>query len=693
MSQPIGNKDSKGGIAKDSENDPIIAITTLNKGKKQKSFDSEADTDVNNILKKSPLLRKYSISTDLEANDDIVTVSKRESPMKKGAETSVESDADKNAIPKLKRKPPIIKNIESSVGLEAEKDVVTTPKKKIVIKKDADSSADLGTDMSAVSIPKRKPLVKKDAESSTDAETNNDAVTIPKKKLLIKKDAESSADTEANNDAVTIPKRKPLKKKDEESSAGPETDKDAVTIPKKKLLIKKDAESSADTEAGKDAVSIPRRKPLVKKEAEPSNSEISSEPVKIVRKKPLKAAEADSGDAETVKNSKDSEGISKLKKKTPEKEDKEGTNQDDPDAAQESSTNPENTETSRLRRSSIWDSISVMAQPVAKITSSLKNYNLKSKFKLSASEITKKKQKIIVIEQIPNTPPLLAGKSFKLFSPNNPLRNKCAMFFTQEFTISMINLLIFIQWFFVSIGTFEAQHRKNYFGEKWTDYIVAVINLIYIGEILGKMIMCGFIINPPPLNTSEFQMEYSGVDNGRHKYAFISHKAFLRDTLNLIDFVAVVSFWIDFILMFVMPHNKIYVFKMLSILRPMRLLVTLKYVSVIVESLKRSMPILINILLFLSYFFILFSVLGLLLFEGRLNYRCVISDTDEVAYPPKFCSSHYINEERTEIHKISGITHESLAWSFGYTCAYGFECMVIYLNLSIIYILTDIYSM
>jgi hypothetical protein len=80
---------------------------------------------------------------------------------------------------------------------------------------------------------------------------------------------------------------------------------------------------------------------------------------------------------------------------------------------------------------------------------------------------------------------------------------------------------------------------------------------------------------------------------------------FLRHTFNRIDFIAVVCYWIDFLLM-VSGVRNIYLFKAVAAMRTLRLLNITAGSATILHSLKKSAPLLVNIVLFIAFFFIIF---------------------------------------------------------------------------------------
>jgi hypothetical protein len=80
---------------------------------------------------------------------------------------------------------------------------------------------------------------------------------------------------------------------------------------------------------------------------------------------------------------------------------------------------------------------------------------------------------------------------------------------------------------------------------------------------------------------------------------------FLRHTFNRIDFIAVLCYWIDFCLMMAGVQH-IYVFKTIAAMRTLRLLNITAGSATILHSLKKSAPLLVNIALFITFFFVIF---------------------------------------------------------------------------------------
>jgi len=115
-----------------------------------------------------------------------------------------------------------------------------------------------------------------------------------------------------------------------------------------------------------------------------------------------------------------------------------------------------------------------------------------------------------------------------------------------------------------------------------------------------------------------------------------AHYAYLRHSWNRIDLVAVIGFWITFILCMFGTENTanhhIYIFRALSVLRASRLLTATSGTSTILNSLKQAGPLLANVLFFTVFAMLLFSVIGLQSFKGSYRRSCVyFSDVPELS--------------------------------------------------------------
>lgn len=224
------------------------------------------------------------------------------------------------------------------------------------------------------------------------------------------------------------------------------------------------------------------------------------------------------------------------------------------------------------------------------------------------------------------------GKSLGIFPPDNPLRLWLCDVLTHPFTEPFILVLIIIQTVLLTVESAQSVYdhpRSDRWGSSGLDYAFFVIFVIYTVEVVARSIVSGFLWNPVEYSTLDRSLglknaliekgrdiftlhrepstkkksvriaepqvtvlnTFTGLqspttdlsDDPRHRQRVrLAHRAFLRHSFNRLDFIAVVSYWISFILMISgydsMPH--VYIFDMMSCLRTLRLLVITNGTSV-----------------------------------------------------------------------------------------------------------------
>ena len=120
-------------------------------------------------------------------------------------------------------------------------------------------------------------------------------------------------------------------------------------------------------------------------------------------------------------------------------------------------------------------------------------------------------------------------------------------------------------------------------------------------------------------------LDASQPGHGRQQQRMrLARRAFLRHSFNRLDLIAVVSFWISFGL--TIAHfeadRHVYVFRMMSCLRILRLLGLTSGTSVILRSLKKAAPLLVNVAFLISFFWLLFAIVGVQSFKSSLRRTC-----------------------------------------------------------------------
>lgn len=170
----------------------------------------------------------------------------------------------------------------------------------------------------------------------------------------------------------------------------------------------------------------------------------------------------------------------------------------------------------------------------------------------------------------------------------------------------------------------------------------------------------------------------SGIQ--RQQKQLITQSAYLRHSWNRTDFVAIVSFWISFVLSLYgwESQYQLYVFRALSVLRLMRLLTITSGTTVILNSLKRASPLLVNVLFFVFFAAVLFSIVGVQSFKGSFERYCVWIDParqSNYTFPVQSCGGQY--DAVTGLPR--GFVQNSTGLPFsnpkGYLCPQGQLCM------------------
>ena len=218
----------------------------------------------------------------------------------------------------------------------------------------------------------------------------------------------------------------------------------------------------------------------------------------------------------------------------------------------------------------------------------------------------------------------LKGKSLGIFAPNNRLRLWLCELLVHPATEPVLLILIVIQTVLLAIDAAPAlgyDQRSKRWGSFWIDKALLVLFAIYSLEIIARVIVSGLIRNADEYSTlnqalgfkqavyeqarklfapkeqqtqtpkkagnlaepqlsilrsfTTMQTETDQPGHSRQRQRVrLARRAFLRHSFNRLDFLAVVSFWISFVLSFqdLGPSKLVYVFQMLSCLRILRLL-------------------------------------------------------------------------------------------------------------------------
>ncbi|KAF2120581.1 calcium-channel protein CCH1 [Lophiotrema nucula] len=271
----------------------------------------------------------------------------------------------------------------------------------------------------------------------------------------------------------------------------------------------------------------------------------------------------------------------------------------------------------------------------------------------------------------------LKGRSLGIFPPDSKLRMKLSDLLVHPVTEPLLLLLIVIQTVLLAVDAsknvfVEGNERSSKWGDNKIDFALLGLFIIYSIEIIIRIIVSGFVINPVEYSTINRQVGFKEAVLSKGRQMFgpqrqpslrhvnttfdpqqpsvlrtfttaqvnpsvgtgdsrqqqrnrLAHRAYLRHSFNRTDFVAVISFWIAFILSVVGVESKshILIFRMLSCLRIIRLLNLTGGTSVILRSLKKAAPLLVNVAFLISFFWLLFAIVGVQSFKSSFKRYCV----------------------------------------------------------------------
>lgn len=219
----------------------------------------------------------------------------------------------------------------------------------------------------------------------------------------------------------------------------------------------------------------------------------------------------------------------------------------------------------------------------------------------------------------------LKGRTLGIFGSDSRIRMRLCNILVNPYTEPTILLLIVFQAILLTVESAPnvftpGNGRPERWGRRWIDWAMFALFIVFTCELLAKIIVSGFILNAAEYSTIDrkkgiraaIENQYRAVfQPQRHKSVKASlqfppepsaiarsfttfvqgqqalpktledqlrfklaRRAFLRHSFNRLDFVAVVAYWIALILGVsgLESQHHIYVFKMLSCLRILRLL-------------------------------------------------------------------------------------------------------------------------
>ncbi|THU96001.1 hypothetical protein K435DRAFT_778779 [Dendrothele bispora CBS 962.96] len=147
--------------------------------------------------------------------------------------------------------------------------------------------------------------------------------------------------------------------------------------------------------------------------------------------------------------------------------------------------------------------------------------------------------------------------------------------------------------------------------------------------------------NPNETLTLPFKLNITEVNDKT-----VRNVPYLRQSWGRIDFVAIASFWVTFVLAMSgleRGSHHIGVFRAMSVIRTARLLAITSGTTTIMHSLKTARPLLASVAYFVIFAIVLFSIIGIQSFNGSLRRFCFLSPVGgegEIQLSEQFCGGH-----------------------------------------------------
>ncbi|KAH5375154.1 hypothetical protein HBI49_050910 [Parastagonospora nodorum] len=331
----------------------------------------------------------------------------------------------------------------------------------------------------------------------------------------------------------------------------------------------------------------------------------------------------------------------------------------------------------------------------------------------------------------------LRGKSLGIFPANSKIRMKLSDVLVHPATEPLLLVLIVVQTVLLAVdASSKAQYSpgkvKTIDGLSGIDFALLGLFIVYTIEVIIRIIVSGFIINPVEYSTinrqvglreavmmkanklfggperqasqrrtstkteptepqqpsvlrafttAQMHVEVGPGDYREQQRIRLAHRAYLRHSFNRTDFLAVIAFWISFALGLIGIENArvILVFDMLSCLRIIRLLNLTSGTSVILRSLKKAAPLLVNVAFLIGFFWLLFSIVGVQSFKSSMRRHCEWQNDGglpKFLNEDQFCGGHLLEGNRSEGYRtfLPG-RPQGPAEGKGFLCPVGSLCI------------------
>ena len=185
-------------------------------------------------------------------------------------------------------------------------------------------------------------------------------------------------------------------------------------------------------------------------------------------------------------------------------------------------------------------------------------------------------------KKVEETEILLEGNSLYIFGPENVFRKWLAIIsmskYFENFIMWMIGLNSML--LFLDTPVLDDQYQK-----KTISFTLTLIAIIFIAEAVIKIIAQGFVFGK---------------------------KAYLKEGFNQLDFVLVSLSIINWIIVSQSDNDISFIrsFRALRALKPLRVVSKNEGIKIVVDSLVKSIPSLLNVVIIILLFLSIFAILG-----------------------------------------------------------------------------------
>lgn len=222
-------------------------------------------------------------------------------------------------------------------------------------------------------------------------------------------------------------------------------------------------------------------------------------------------------------------------------------------------------------------------------------------------------------------------KSLFLFSYDNKFRAFLRDFINNNYFSGFIYHMIALNSLLLIL---DSPNLDDQYQKQTISGLLTLISIIFIVECVIKIIAAGFIMG---------------------------ERTYLKDGWNILDFIIVVFSIITMLLENLLDTNVSFIrgFRALRALRPLKFVSKNEGIKTVVNALLESIPSLLNVMLIVLLFLLVFGILGVQLFSGKVGY-CNDSESDIVW--KKDCIGNY--NTTTIVNNTEVLTEVPREWIF-----------------------------